>query len=144
MFKKIVVAYNESAEASRALLAAIHLAKALGAELRAVTILHDLPLYTVYATALDSSLARTMIEDQRERYELLQAEARERAASLGVDLVTQLVEGQEVDEIIRFLINQKAELLIIGFHQHSLYVSRLWSKVYDVAQMAPCSVLGVH
>lgn len=144
MFKRIVVAYNESAEASRALLAAIHLAKALGAELQAVMILHDLPLYTVYATALDSSLARTMIEDRRERYEQLLAEARERAASHGVDLVTQLVEGQEVDRILQFLINQKAELLIIGFHQHSFYISRLWSKVYEVAQDAPCSVLGVH
>src|SRR5208337_3048484 len=144
MFKRIVVAYNESAEASRALLAAIHLAKAFGAELQAVMILHDLPIYTAYATALDSSLAMTMIEDRRERYELLQAEARARAASNGVDLVTQLVEGREVDGIIQFLISQKAELLVIGLHQHSFFISRLWSKIYEVAQNAPCSVLGVH
>jgi nucleotide-binding universal stress UspA family protein len=144
MFKRIVVAYNESAEASRALAAAIHLAKALGAELMAVTIFHDLPAYAGYASAVDSSLARTMIEDRRERYEQLQAEARERASSLGVDMVTHLMEGQEVDGIIQFLISHKAELLVIGLHQHSLYISRLWSKVYEVAQDAPCSVLGIH
>lgn len=144
MFKRIAVAYNESAEASRALLAAIHLAKALEAELQAVMILHDRPLYMAYATVLDSSLARTLIEDRRERYELLQAEARARAASHGVDLVTQLVEGQEVDGIIQLLINQQAELLVIGFHLHSFYLSRLWSKAYEVAHNAPCGVLGVH
>ena len=34
MFKKIVVAYNESPEANRALASAIYLAKLLGADLR--------------------------------------------------------------------------------------------------------------
>ncbi len=144
MFKRIAVAYNESAEASRALLAAIHLAKALKAELQAVTILHDRPLYRAYATVIDSSLAGTLIEDRRERYELLQAEARARAASHGVNLVPYLVDGQDVDGIIQLLIDQKAELLVIGFHLHSFYISRLWSKVYEVAQNAPCGILGVY
>ena len=47
-------------------------------------------------------------------------------------------------EAAHFLESQKADLLVIGLHQHDFYVSRLWSSVYDIAQDAPCSVLGVH
>jgi hypothetical protein len=55
-----------------------------------------------------------------------------------------IVEGRETRAILHFLREQKADLLVIGLHQHDSYVSRLWSSVYDVAQDAPCSVLGVH
>ncbi len=44
MFKRIAIADNESPEADRALTSAIQLVKALGAELRAVTIPGTLPL----------------------------------------------------------------------------------------------------
>jgi hypothetical protein len=32
----------------------------------------------------------------------------------------------------------------MGLHQRSLHLARLWSTVYELAQEAPCSVLGVH
>jgi nucleotide-binding universal stress UspA family protein len=144
MFKRIAVAYNESPEASRALASAIHLAKALGAELRAVTIMQKLPAYTTYATALDPSIEKTLLEDRRGRYEQLHAEARETALREGVELVTDFAEGDEVDAIVRFIRRYKADLLVIGLHQHALHISRLWSTVFEVAQDAPCSVLGVH
>ena len=144
MFKKIIVAYNESAEASRALLAAIQLAKALGAELHGVTITKPLPASSAFAAAASSLLAQTLITDQRDRYEQLLTEARESAHKQGVDLTTHLVEGHEVEAIVRCVVRNKADLLVIGIHQHSLYVSRLWSTVYEVAQDSPCSVLGVH
>src|SRR5271165_4562406 len=56
MFKRITVAYNESSEASRALTAAIRLARVLDAELRAVTILEPPPAYSAFAGAADPSL----------------------------------------------------------------------------------------
>jgi len=43
MFRKITVAYNGSPEAAPALAQSIHLAKALGAELCAITVQQDLP-----------------------------------------------------------------------------------------------------
>ncbi len=144
MFKKIIVAYNESAEASRALSAAIQLAKTLGAELHAVTITKPLPASSAFAATASSLLAQTLITDQRDRYEQLLTEASESAHQQGVDLTTHLAEGQEVEAILRCVVRNKADLLVIGIHQHSLYVSRLWSTVYEVAQDSPCSVLGVH
>jgi len=38
----------------------------------------------------------------------------------------------------------KADLMMIGLHQHDFYVATLWSTVYELAQEAPCSILGVH
>ncbi len=144
MFKRIIVAFNESAEAGRALAAAIKLAKALGAELQAVTIFKSPPASTAFTAAASPMLAETLVNDRREHYEGLLAEARESAYKQGVDLATHLEEGQEVDAIVRCVVRNKADLLVIGIHQRSLHISRLWSTVYEVAQDAPCSVLGVH
>jgi nucleotide-binding universal stress UspA family protein len=144
MFKKIMVAYNHSAEASRAMAAAIDLAKALHARLAAVSTMDPPPVYTVYATAATTSLVHTLRDDQRERYLQLHSEARNQALQQGVELTTHILDGDEVDAIVDFALRLQADLLVIGIHQHSLYISRLWSSVYSIAQSTPCSVLGVH
>jgi nucleotide-binding universal stress UspA family protein len=144
MFRKITVAYNGSPEAARALAQSIHLAKALGAELCAITVQQDLPPYTAYAAAADSSLSRALIEDQQTHCARLHAEARDTALREGVKLETHLLEGNAVDAIVRFLFDNKTDLLVIGLHRHASHISRLWSTVYDVALDAPCCVLGVH
>jgi nucleotide-binding universal stress UspA family protein len=140
MFKRIAVAYNESPEARRALASAIHLARTLGAELRTVTIVQGLPVYTVSVAALDE----VVTSDRLEAYDKLQCEAREAALREGVHLVAHLLEGAEVDTIVRFLVEYKADLLVIGLQHHSSRISCLWSTVYELAHGAPCSVLGVH
>jgi nucleotide-binding universal stress UspA family protein len=144
MFKKITVAYNESPEAGRALASAIYLARTLGAELRALTIIEPPPAYTAFADAADASLGRVLDHDRKAIYERLQAEARRTASREGVELETHLLEGVEVDAIIRFLGQYQTDLLVIGLHHHASHISRLWSTVYEVAQDATCSVLGVH
>jgi nucleotide-binding universal stress UspA family protein len=144
MCERIVVAYNESPESGRALASAIRLAKLLKAELQVVTVMQELPAYTAYATAADSSLTRQLREDRSQRYEQMQAEARETALREGVAAVIHLLEGDEVDALLDFLLRDKPDLLVIGLHPHASHVSRMWSTVYGVAQDAPCSVLGVH
>ena len=133
------MAYSGSPEASRALAQAIHLARALGAELCAITVQQDLPPYTAYAAAADSSLSRALIEDQQ-----VHCEARETALREGVTLETHLLEHDSIDAIVNFLLDNKTDLLVIGLHHHASRLSRLWSTVYEVALDAPCSVLGVH
>jgi nucleotide-binding universal stress UspA family protein len=144
MFKNITVAYNESPEASRALASAIRLAKTLGAELRAVTIIQASPAYTAYANAADPSLAQQLKTDLQQASEQLQSEARKTARREGVELETHLLEGEEVEAIVRFLAHHRTDLLVIGLHHHQSHISRLWSTVYELAQDAPCSVLGIH
>jgi nucleotide-binding universal stress UspA family protein len=143
MFQKVVAAYNESPESERALVAAIKLARSLDAELQTVTVIADLPAYTAYA-AVDSAISRVLKEDQLKFYEQLQAKARSLAESHGMELRSHLIEGRQVEAIIDFLRAQQADLLVIGLHQRDLYIARLWSTVYELAQNAPCSVLGVH
>ncbi len=144
MFKRITVAYCESPESRRALASAIHLARILGAELQTVTIIEAPPAYTAYADAVDPSLTLTINRDRMQAYERLQSDAREAAGREGVELQTHLLEGEEVDAIVGFLARHKTDLLVIGLHHPQLHISRLWSTVYELAQDAPCSVLGVH
>jgi nucleotide-binding universal stress UspA family protein len=144
MFKRIAVAYNDSPEAEHALDCAIQLSKSLGAELHTITVTADLPAYTAFSAAADSSLLRMVADDRAKLYEALLDKARASAQLQGVEVLCQMVEGSEVESIVHFLRGHKADLLVIGLHQRDLYISRLWSTVYELAQEAPCSVLGVH
>jgi nucleotide-binding universal stress UspA family protein len=144
MFTNIAVAYDESPEASRALTAALGLAKCLGAHVQTITVMESLPAYTAYGTAADASVAVVLENDRSRFYEKLQADARAEAAREGIELVTHAIDGQEVDCIVKFVRDNKIDLLVIGIHRRQNLVTRLWSTVYTVAQSVPCSVLGVH
>ena len=144
MFRKVVVAYNESPEAQRALVSAIQLAKSLNAELQTVTAMADLPAYTAYAEAADPAFSQVLQDDRLKSFQKLQHKARVQAGSHGIEVQNHLLEGRPVEAIVEFLRKQQADLLVIGLHQHDFYIARLWSTVYELAQDAPCSVLGVH
>ena len=144
MFSKIVVALNDLPESQRALRMAIDLARKFDASLVTVSILGDLPAYTSFTIALDPGAPVALKEDRRRIQVLLHEAATKLAQEHGVSATSAIVEGRETQAILHFLREQKAELLVIGLHQHDFYLSRLWSSVYDVAQDAPCSVLGVH
>ena len=144
MFRKVVVAYNESPEAQRALFSAIQLAKSLNAELQTVTALSDLPAYAAYAEAADPAASQVLQDDRLKFYRKLHDKARVQAENHGIELHGHLLEGRPIESIVDFLRQQKADLLVIGLHQHDFYIARLWSTVYELAQDAPCSVLGVH
>lgn len=144
MFKRIVVAHNESAESKRAFISALRLAQSLNAELHAITVVDELPAYTAYAGAVDASISRVLKEDQMKQYEDLQTAARSLATDYNIELRSHLIEGRQVEAIIDFLRKHQADLLVVGLHPRDLLISRLWSTVYELAQEAPCSVLGVH
>ena len=144
MFSKIVVALNDQPESQRALRTAIDLARADNAELATVSILGDLPAYTSFAIVVDLGAANAMKEDRRRFHGELHERASKLAQELGVHATGAIVEGREVHAVLGFLKDVDADLLVMGLHQHDFYLSRLWSPVYDLAQEAPCSVLGVH
>jgi nucleotide-binding universal stress UspA family protein len=144
MFSKIVVALNDLAESQRALRTAIELARVFNAEIVTVSILRDLPAYTSFAVVVDPTAPDAMKEDRRREQNELHERASLLAQQHGVRAKGSIVEGREVQAILLFLRDEGADLLVIGLHQHDFYLSRLWSSVYDLAQDAPCSVLGVH
>ena len=144
MFSKIVVALNDLPESERALRTAIDLARSSNAELATVSILGDLPAYTSFSVVVDPGSPAAMMDERRRRHAELHEKAADLARELGVHAQGSILEGKEVRSILRFLHEQKADLLVVGLHQHDFYLSRLWSTVYDLAQEATCSVLGVH
>lgn len=144
MFRKIAVAYNESPEAQRALASAILLASSLNAELETITVMSELPSYTAFASAGDPSLPQVLRADRVKFYDALHDRARASARNHGLELMSHTVEGSTVDAIVSMLRANKDDLLVIGLHQRDSYIARLWSTVYELAQEAPCSVLGVH
>jgi nucleotide-binding universal stress UspA family protein len=144
MFSKIIVALNDLPESQRALRTAIDLARACNAELATVSILGDLPAYASFAIVVDPDGPSAMQEARRRVHDDLHEKASLLAQEHGVRATGSIIEGKEVKAILHYLKEQRADLLVIGLHQHDFYLSRLWSSVYDLAQDAPCSVLGVH
>src|SRR5271156_400692 len=131
MFSEIVIALNDLPESQRALRTAIEL-------------LGNLPAYTSFAIVVDPSTPNEMKETRRRAHVELHEKASLLAQEHGIRTKSSIVEGREVQVILHFLKDERADLLVIGLHQHDFYLSRLWSSVYDLAQEAPCSVLGVH
>jgi nucleotide-binding universal stress UspA family protein len=137
MFHKIMVAYDESPEANRALESAIELTKALHAELLIVTVVEPPPAY--YAWAVSAPPAIPWTEDRQRQSALLQANARQLAEAANVRPDTQIVNGDEVDGIINCAKKYRADLLIMGMRQHTW----LGHTGTDVAERSPCALMGV-
>ena len=144
MFSKIIVGLNDLPESQRALCTAIDLARLCNAELATVSILGDLPAYSSFSIVADPGAAAAMMEERQNRHKEMHEKAADLARESGVHAHGSIVVGNEVRVILHFLKEQNADLLVIGLHQHDFYLSRLWNSVYDLAQDATCSVLGVH
>jgi nucleotide-binding universal stress UspA family protein len=144
MFSKIVVALNELPESQRALRTAVDLARSCNAELATVSILGDVPAYFSFSVVVGPGAPTAMMEQRQRRHEELHKDAAKLAREQGVHAQGSIVGGSDVHAILTFLREQSADLLVVGLHQHDFYLSRLWSSVYDLAQDATCSVLGVH
>ena len=96
------------------------------------------------SASVDAGASAAMMDERQKQHEEMHQRAVNLAREAGVDARSSIVVGNEVRAILRFLKEQEADLLVVGLHQHDFYLSRLWSSVYDLAQDATCSVLGVH
>jgi nucleotide-binding universal stress UspA family protein len=140
MFHKIMVAYDDSPEAGRALRVSIELAKVLRAELSVVTVLEPLPIY--YSFALIAVPAFHWTEEKRTKYGALQAKARQQAKAAGLALDAELISGDEVGTIIECTTRHHSDLLVLGMRKHSLLMAGHTAK--DIAERAPCALLGIR
>jgi nucleotide-binding universal stress UspA family protein len=144
MFSKIVVASNDLPESQRALCTAIDLARSCNAELATVSILGDPPAFSSFSAVVDSSAPAALMEEQRDHQKQMHEKAAKPARELDIDAQGSIVVGKEVRVILRFLKERNADSFVVALHQHDFYLSRLWNSIYDLAEDATCSVLGVH
>jgi nucleotide-binding universal stress UspA family protein len=144
VYKRLMVAYDESPEAKRALTHAIELAKLMGAELRLVTVSEPLPAYVAYADVGFPGAKRMLADERQNFYNHLQEEAKVRAAEGGLAADGVIVEGDEVTSIVDSITSWNADLLVIGRRHHSSPLTRIWGgTVHEIAERTRCNILAV-
>lgn len=138
MFKRILHANDGSARAFKALEAAIGLAEQFGAHLHMICV-EEMPNFPVTIDEL--------VEEKAEadhRYGPLVRRARELARSRGVPLAARVVSGHPVQRIVKFVEEERCDLLVIGFMGHSALYERVIGGTADrLVRLAPCAVLVV-
>lgn len=143
MFKKIAIAYDESAPSEHALTVAISLAASLGSTLRIITVIEPLPGLINMSLAVDPSLPADLQSERRERLKHVHELAVRHAADAGVTADSVLTEGPEVDTILAEITTCGADLLVIGLARHH-GLGELTSTLHRVSLKVPCPVLAVH
>lgn len=144
MYKKIAVVVDGSTESEHALRAAVSLATVVAAEVIIVAIIKPLPIYAAYAESAGPQVSQILDDDHRSFYVKLQINAASIAAEANVAHSYHTVEGLRVESIVDIVRSHASDLLVIGLHSKGSLIARLWSTAYELAQDAPCSVLGVH
>jgi nucleotide-binding universal stress UspA family protein len=133
MFSRIAATLSDLPESQRALRTAIELARL---QFGARNGVHPgrSSRYSSLAIVVDAGAPDAMTEDRRRAHGELHKKASLLVHEHGVRSKGSIVEGRKVQAILHFLKEERSDLLVF----------RLWSSVYDLAQEAPCSVLGVH
>ena len=139
MYRRILVGLEGSAGASRALDAAIALARTCKSELFLVSII-ELPRYPGAIDEIDDE--RRTAEDY---YRETQGRAVERITSEGLVVHTAIRPGHAAQTLPAYATEVGADLLVIGHSGHSAVWGKLLGTTADkVVDLAPCSVLIVR
>ncbi len=137
MFARIVLAYDGSAGAQRALNAAAGLAAEMGSEVVVVSVEDHLPHYGATVGEVDEERAF----EQRIAQRCL-TEASARLDEAGVKTRTEIRAGHAAQEIVRAATDHAATLIVVGASGHSGVWGRfLGSTTEKVSRHAPCAVL---
>jgi len=139
MFKKILVGYDGSEGAKKALRTAVDIAKHYGAELHSISVEEDLPHYAATVGEVQEAKA-----EKNGYFARLNEEVREIAATEDVTLHTKVIAGHEVETIVDYAKNHHFDLVVIGFMGHSRIYDRVWgSTSQNIARLVPCTVMVV-
>lgn len=140
MYKKILVAYDGSDGAQKALEAGINLAKTHQAELCALSVEEKLPRF---AGTIDEVKEEKELANQHHG-KLLEA-ARARAQEAGIELKTLMRAGHPAKTIVQVAKEGKFDLLLVGHTGLSaVWAAFLGTTAEKVSRHAPCSVLIVR
>lgn len=140
MYRKILVAYDSSEGAGKALEAGINLAKIHQAELVALTVQESLPKF---AGTIDEVQEEKAFADQYAG-RLLEA-ARAQAEQAGVELKTLMRPGHPAQTIVQVAKEGKFDLVLVGHTGLSgVWAAFLGTTAEKVSRHAPCSVLIVR
>ncbi|OGR26426.1 MAG: hypothetical protein A2139_10360 [Desulfobacca sp. RBG_16_60_12] len=140
MFRKILLAYDGSEGANRALEVGIGLAKIHGAELWALAVQENLPRFS-------GTIDEVQEEKQfaNEQYGKLLEAAKVKAKEAGIELKTLMQPGHPAQTIITAAKEGKFDLVLVGHTGLSgVWAAFLGTTAEKVSRHAPCSVLIVR
>ena len=144
MFRKVMVAFDDSAQANRALEVGIEIAKLFKARLNLITVSEPLPLYTAIIDVRVPGGRQMLLDDRDTYYRELQKGAMVQATAAGLDVQGLVIEGEEVQTIVDRIAEYNPDLLVLGRRHHST-ISGLWSgTVHNIAEKVRCNILAVY
>ncbi|EWG07117.1 MAG: Universal stress protein UspA-related nucleotide-binding protein [Candidatus Aramenus sulfurataquae] len=109
MFERILVAYDGSENAKRALLQGIELAKLFNSRLFVVEAI-DLTVF--YNAGILPPLSA--LKDLEKKVKADMAEATELAKSQGVDVITEVIEGDPATSVLDYAEKNNVDLIVVG------------------------------
>ena len=140
MFKKILLAYDGSKGAERALAAGIELATVHGADLVALAVQEHLPRFS---GTIDEVQEEKEFANQQYSRLLYGAQAQARAS--GVKLQTLMRPGHPAQTIVEVAKEGKFDVIMVGHSGLSgVWAAFLGTTAEKVSRHAPCSVLIVR
>ncbi len=140
MFTRVLVAYDGSPGAKRALEQAVDVARRDGAALVGLAIEAHLPRYAATVGEVDEEH-----EFEEQACKALAKDAAASAQARGVAMRTLIRAGHPAQEIIRAAAEHEADLIVLGHSGHSGVWGRfLGTTAEKVSRHATCSVLIVR
>ena len=139
MYKRILLAYDGSAEGRRALFECGDLAVLLGAQ---VDLLAVIPSYAGIMVA-EGMIIEDNYDQERKRYQAVLDEGLAALRARGYKVEGQVAHGEPIDEICSRARELKADLVCVGHRRASTWAQRWWrgSLGKTLIDNAPCSVL---
>ncbi|MGV3571135.1 MAG: universal stress protein [Ramlibacter sp.] len=142
MFHRILVPVDGSPTSTKALVAALQLARESGGRVRLLHFLDDMPYLTGYEYSAD------LIQRTRSHAEASLKEALAVAESAGVPADTRLVEGLGVrlgETVAQEAREFEADLIVVGTHgRRGIGRVLLGSGAEEVLRLAPVAVLAIR
>ena len=138
-YRKILLAYNGSAEGKRALLECAELANFLGAETHLLAVASMPP--SLFLT--EGFVPEELLEEEKKRTQQVLDEGIATLKERGFAAAGHLAVGEPVEEICRLAKELSADLIVLGHNQNTSFAARWWkgSVGASLLDYAPCSLL---
>jgi nucleotide-binding universal stress UspA family protein len=138
-YRKILLAYNGSAEGKRALLECAELANFLGAETHLLAVASMPP--SLFLT--EGFVPEELLEEEKKRTQTVLDEGIATLKQKGFNALGHLAVGEPVEEICRLARELSVDLVVVGHNQTTSFAARWWkgSVGASLLDYSPCSIL---
>ena len=138
-YRKILLAYNGSAEGKRALVECAELANFLHAETHLLAVASMPP--SLFLT--EGFVPEELLEEEKKRTQTVLDEGIASLKQQGFTAAGHLAVGEPVEEICRLAKELSVDLIVVGHNQKTSFAARWWkgSVGASILDYAPCSLL---